>query len=89
MCPDLCCLGRPTRNLCGSFAEFERSLIRERQREGIALAKKAGVNRGRKPSLTVEKASDLRKRVASGEKKAGLAREFGISRETLYQYLRT
>src|ERR1035438_7208093 len=57
-------------------------------REGIALAKKAGVYRGRKPSLTDEQAQDLRKRVAAGEKKAGLAREFGVSRETLYQYLR-
>jgi DNA invertase Pin-like site-specific DNA recombinase len=74
-------------NMLGSFAEFERSLIRERQREGIALAKKAGVYRGRKPSLTAEQAEDLRKRVASGGKKAVLAREFGISRETLYQYL--
>src|SRR5208283_5696653 len=69
-------------NLLGSFAEFERSLIRERQREGVALAKKAGVYRGRKPSLTVERAEDLRRRVASGEKKTVLAREFGISRET-------
>jgi DNA invertase Pin-like site-specific DNA recombinase len=74
-------------NMLGSFAEFERSLIRERQREGIALAKKAGVYRGRKPSLTAEQADDLRKRVGAGEKKAVLAREFGISRETLYQYL--
>ncbi len=74
-------------NMLGSFAEFERSLIRERQREGIALAKKAGVYRGRKPSLTAEQAEALRKRVAAGEKKAGLAREFGISRETLYTYL--
>jgi DNA invertase Pin-like site-specific DNA recombinase len=74
-------------NMLGSFAEFERSLIRERQREGIAVAKRAGVYRGRKPSLTAERAEDLRRRVASGEKKAGLAREFGISRETVYQYL--
>ena len=74
-------------NMLGSFAEFERSLIRERQREGIALAKKAGVYRGRKPSLTAEQAENLRERVAAGEKKAGLAREFGISRETLYAYL--
>ena len=74
-------------NMLGSFAEFERSLIRERQREGIALAKKAGVYRGRKPSLTAEQADDLRKRVAAGGKKAVLAREFGISRETLYAYL--
>jgi DNA invertase Pin-like site-specific DNA recombinase len=74
-------------NMLGSFAEFERSLIRESQREGIALAKQAGVNRGRKPSLTPDQANDLRKRVVAGEKKSGLARQFRISRETLYAYL--
>lgn len=73
-------------SVMGAFAEFERSLIRERQREGIALAKKAGVYRGRKPSLTPERVTELRARVAAGEKKAALAREFGISRETLYSY---
>ena len=74
-------------NMLGSFAEFERSLTRERRREGIALAKKAGVYRGRNLSLTPEQADDLGKRVASGDKKAALARQSGISRETLYQYL--
>jgi DNA invertase Pin-like site-specific DNA recombinase len=73
-------------SVMGAFAEFERSLIRERQREGITLAKKAGVYKGRKPSLTLERAEELRKRVAAGEKRAALAREFGISRETLYTY---
>ena len=73
-------------SVMGAFAEFERSLIRERQREGIGLAKKAGVYKGRKPSLTADRATELRKRVQAGEKKAALAREFGISRETLYQY---
>ena len=75
-------------SVMGAFAEFERALLRERQREGIALAKKRGAYRGRKKSLSPEKAAALRKRAAAGEKKAGLAREFGISRETLYQYLR-
>jgi DNA invertase Pin-like site-specific DNA recombinase len=73
-------------SVMGAFAEFERSLIRERQREGIAIAKRAGVYRGRKPSLTPERAEELRSRVAAGEKRAALAREFGISRETLYTY---
>ena len=73
-------------SVMGAFAEFERSLIRERQREGIALAKKAGVYKGRRPSLTPERVKQLRARVAAGEKKAALAREFGISRETLYHY---
>jgi DNA invertase Pin-like site-specific DNA recombinase len=66
----------------------ERSLIRERQREGIAIAKKAGIYKGRKHTLTTEQAAILRFR-AKTEKKAALAREFGISRETVYQYLAT
>jgi DNA invertase Pin-like site-specific DNA recombinase len=73
-------------SVMGAFAEFERSLIRERQREGIALAKKAVVYKGRKPSLTDDQAQQLRARITAGEKKAALAREFGISRETVYQY---
>ena len=73
----------------GAFAEFERALIRERQREGIALAKKRGAYRGRKKALSSEQVTALRQRATAGEQKAALAREFGISRETLYQYLRT
>jgi len=76
-------------SVMGAFAEFERSLIRERQREGIALAKQRGVYRGRKKALSPEQVAELRKRVAAGEQKAKLARDVGISRETLYQYLRT
>jgi len=75
-------------SVMGAFAEFERSLIRERQREGVALAKARGAYRGRKRTLTDEQVTDLRERVAAGEPKARLAREFGISRETVYQYLR-
>ena len=74
-------------SVMGAFAEFERSLIKERQREGIALAKRKGVYKGRKPSLTGERVNELRQRVLRGEKKAALAREFGISRETLYSYV--
>jgi DNA invertase Pin-like site-specific DNA recombinase len=74
-------------SVMGAFAEFERSLIRERQREGIALAKKKGVYKGRKPSLSADRAAALRKRAEAGENKAALAREFGISRAALYVYL--
>jgi DNA invertase Pin-like site-specific DNA recombinase len=76
-------------SVMGAFAEFERALIRERQREGIALAKQRGAYRGRKKALSPDQVADLRKRADAGEQKATLAREFGISRETLYQYLRT
>jgi DNA invertase Pin-like site-specific DNA recombinase len=75
-------------SVMGAFAEFERALIRERQLEGIALAKQRGAYKGRKRVLTAAQVSDLKTRAAAGEKKASLAREFGISRETLYQYLR-
>ena len=53
------------------------------------LAKQRGAYRGRKKALSPEQAAELRQRAAAGEQKATLAREFGISRETLYQYLRT
>ena len=75
-------------SVMGAFAEFERSLIKERQREGIAIAKaKGNVYRGRKPALTPEQAAQVRNRAADGENKAALAREFGISRAALYTYL--
>ncbi len=75
-------------SVMGAFAEFERALIRERQREGMALAKQRGAYRGRKKALAPERVAGLCRRAAAGEKKAQLAREFGISRETLYQYLK-
>ena len=76
-------------SVMGAFAEFERALIRERQREGISLAKQRGAYRGRKKALSPEQVAELRQRAAAGEQKTKLARDFGISRETLYQYLRT
>ena len=75
-------------SVMGAFAEFERALIRERQREGVALAKERGAYRGRKRHLADNEIEELRGRVGAGEKKTSLAREYGISRETLYAYLR-
>lgn len=75
-------------SVMGAFAEFERALIKERQREGITLAKQRGAYRGRKKSLSAQQISELKQAIAAGEKKAPLAKRFGISRETLYQYLR-
>jgi DNA invertase Pin-like site-specific DNA recombinase len=74
-------------SMLGAVAEFERSITLERQREGIAIAKGEGKYRGRKPSLTAEGVRELQRRAAAGEKKAALAREFGVSRETVYSYL--
>jgi DNA invertase Pin-like site-specific DNA recombinase len=75
-------------SVMGAFAEFERALLKERQREGIALARQRGAYRGRKKALSPERAAELRRRAQAGEKKQRLAREFGITRPTLYQYLR-
>lgn len=71
----------------GSFAQFERSMIRERQREGQEAARAAGRNPGRKPKLSPEQITELKARVSAHEPKAQIARSFGISRETLYSYL--
>jgi DNA invertase Pin-like site-specific DNA recombinase len=75
-------------SVMGAFAEFERALIKERQREGIALAKKRGAYRGRKKTLSQEAIATLRERLQNGASKTQLARELGISRTTLYEYLR-
>lgn len=75
--------------MLSASAQFERSLIKERQREGIALAKAKGtVYKGRKPALNAERIAHLRKQVATGANRSKLAKEFGISRDTLYQYIR-
>ena len=75
-------------SVMGAFAEFERALIRERQREGIALAKSRGVYKGRTRTLRNDQIIGLRQRAQAGEPKAILAREFGISRDTLYRYIK-
>ena len=74
-------------SVMGAFAEFERALIRERQREGIALARQRGAYRGRRRALSDGQVAEVRRRIEAGESKAKVAREFGVSRETVYQYL--
>lgn len=73
--------------MMGAFAEFERSLIKERQREGIAKAKEMGKQIGRKRALSDDQVAEIKKRVDAGEAKSKLAKEYGISRQTLYTAL--
>lgn len=75
-------------NIMGAVAEFERELLLERQRDGIAVAKADGKYRGGKFKLKDAQVVELRKRSDKGENKAALAREFKISRQTLYDYLK-
>ena len=75
-------------SMLGAVAEFERSLIRERQREGIAAARARGAYRGRRPSLTLDQATQIRSEATAGVPKTELARRYGVSRATIYQALK-
>src|ERR1039457_270493 len=75
-------------SVMGAVAEFERSIIRERQAEGIRIARAKGVYKGRKVSLTNDQVIEVRGKVKAGIPKAKVAREYKVSRETLYKYLR-
>ena len=63
-------------------------MILERQREGIAIAKREGKyqNIVRKPTLSDEQVDELRVKLANGAKVAALAREYGVSRQTVYSW---
>lgn len=75
--------------LLGAVSQFERALIKERQREGIAIAKAKGdVYKGRKPSLNAEAAASLRDMAARGVPKTDIAATLGISRASVYEYLK-
>ena len=81
-------MGQLMLGVMGAFAEFERNLIRERQAQGIAVAKaKGNVYKGRKPTLDKVQIEQLRADVSAGHVKAAVAKKFGISRQTLYAYL--
>ena len=74
--------------MMGAFAQFERALIKERQREGIAAAKAKGKQIGAKKKLSDEQVAEIRSKAASGATKKALAEEYGISRQTLYTALK-
>jgi DNA invertase Pin-like site-specific DNA recombinase len=76
-------------SMMGAFAEFERSLIRERQLEGIALAKKKGLYAGRKSTLSEEKVEEIKQLIEKNEKKSEISRKLKISRQTLYRYMKS
>ena len=71
-------------HMLGAVAELERQLIRERQREGIDLAKQRGVYTGRARALTDEQADAIRQLDAAGVPRARLAREYGCARRTIH-----
>ncbi len=74
-------------SMIGTFAEFERSMIKRRQMEGIALAKERGVYKGRQRTVTEEQISKIRSLLDVGVPLAAAARKVGVSRSTAYKYL--
>lgn len=72
----------------GAFTEFERSLIKERQVEGIAAAMKKGKHLGRESALNEDQKKELIKMLESRIPKTEVVKRFGISRQTLYNVLK-
>lgn len=73
--------------MLGAFAEFERTLIKERQREGIEAAKAQGRKLGAPAKMSAEQAAEIKARIEAGEEKSAVAKAYGISRPTLYKLL--
>ena len=69
-------------DMLGVFAEFETSLRRERQAEGIVMARRKGTYRGRPPKIDTDA---IRDRIAEGQSPTRIAREMGVSRGTVYK----
>lgn len=74
--------------MLGAFAEFERTLTRERQREGIEAAKARGQKLGAPSKLTDAAAAEIREKISAGGDKSQVAKHFGISRPTLYKIIK-
>lgn len=73
--------------LLGAVGQFERALIKERQREGIAIAKANNQYKGRKPKLDKAGVENLQRMAAEGITKLNIAEKLGISRASVYAYL--
>ena len=79
--------GKLMLNVLGSVAEFERSMMLERQREGIAKAKAEGKYKGRAPTAQA-KAEDVLRLVAEGIGASQVASQLGISRSSVWRIMR-
>ena len=72
--------------ILAGVATWEREIMLERQREGIAKAKGEGKYKGRKPTVAAQTAA-IREAVAAGEKPAAVARRLGVARSSVYRML--
>jgi DNA invertase Pin-like site-specific DNA recombinase len=79
--------GRLVFHIMGALAEFERSLIIERTKAGLAAAKRKGKRLGRRPSLSAAQIEHARTLIASGESGSAVAKTLNVARSTLYLHL--
>lgn len=74
-------------HVLGALAEFERGLIAERTRAGLAAAKKRGAKLGRRPALSADQVSHARQLIDAGERPSDVAKSLKVDRATLYRAL--
>ena len=87
-CKELSPMAKLMLSMVGAFAEFERSMIKRRQAEGLALAKARSVYKGRQRSGTDAQIEEIRSKMEMGVPLSLAARKVGISRTTAYTYLK-
>jgi len=73
-----------TLHMLGAFAQFERTLISQRRKEGMEAARKRGKQIGRRSALSDEQVKQVIQKLDAGVTKKALAEEYGVSRTTLY-----
>ena len=74
--------------MLGAVAELERAILLERQREGIAIAKAKGKYKGGKNKLSSEQITELNNKHNQGMPISRIAKQFKITRPTVYSYLK-
>jgi putative DNA-invertase from lambdoid prophage Rac len=79
-------IGRAMAGLLAIFAEFEREILRERVKAGIAQARKRGTPHGRPPTVAHQRAA-VRQLAAEGLSKSAIARQLGLSRTSVRRFI--
>ncbi len=74
--------------ILAAFSQFERNIILERQREGIAIAKAKGKYKGRKPKLTSGQLEAMKSDFEAGIPKTKIAEKYGVTRSYVYQLVK-
>jgi DNA invertase Pin-like site-specific DNA recombinase len=79
--------GRLLFQLIGSISEFENEIRKDRQSQGVVLARSKGVKFGRKPAMSPGQVQELKRRRSSGDKITNLMAYYGLSKASVYRYL--